>query len=117
MKLLVNQSGNSRNEFSYLELPSLKIYSMKELRNCSMPPLFILYEHQLFQLLGAYRDSNESLIGEYSSYIPIRNYSYSIRSDNVNSTLKYNFTTNKVIDTYHILESLRRQYLEQGSGK
>lgn len=44
MKLLNSRDGL----FSTIETPDLKLYTIKELKNCTIPPLFILYQHQLF---------------------------------------------------------------------
>ena len=60
MKLLANCDGY----FDYLEVPDKKIYQIHELKDCKLPPLCILYEHQLFINAG----NNISITNPYWLY-------------------------------------------------
>ena len=44
MKNLVKISNN----FGFIDLPDSKVYTINELKNCVIPPIYILYEHQIY---------------------------------------------------------------------
>ena len=44
MKNLVKISNN----FCFIDFPDSKVYTINELKNCVIPPIYILYEHQIY---------------------------------------------------------------------
>lgn len=106
MKVLVNNNG----VFNWIETPDIKIYKINELKKCTIPPMFLLYENQLFVFSSSeFYDSQEwwhynstiNTINEISNLIPISIPSY--------SSISYSPTTKEIHVTGSI-EQLRHQY-------
>ena len=77
------------NEFVNVEVPDLRIYHIYELKKCTSPPLFILYDNQLFGL--SYSTDND--------WFYVSPYDYSLymeqkKSNDEYSTLTYDPSTN-----------------------
>ena len=99
MKLLNSHNG----VFSTIETPDLKLYTIKELKNCTIPPMFILYQHQLFIFSSIYNN-----IAHYYGNIPGSEYDYtpdepllkSVRhSPNIQYELTYDFNTHTLLES------------------
>lgn len=65
MKNLVKISNN----FGFIDLPDNKVYTINELKNCVIPPIYILYEHQIYsfdKVTDSYIWRYKSVLGESS---------------------------------------------------
>ena len=103
MKVLVNNNG----VFNWMETPDIKIYKINELKKCTIPPMFLLYENQLFifmecsQELWCYKSTINTI--RLINFVPPY------------SSIEYNVTTKEVYVTDSI-EQLRHQYWASYNG-
>lgn len=96
MKVL---SINDTGTYQAIEIPDIKIYKISELTNCTIPPMFILFNHELFTLYES--DSINNYITYYGRL----------------GTLIYDFTNHKLISCTNSIEQIRQKYYEgQNSG-
>lgn len=95
MKVL---SINDTGTYQAIEIPDIKIYKISELVNCTIPPMFVLFNHELFTF-------------DHSSYI----------NDNDGAlyygcagsgTLIYDFINHKLISCTNSIEQKRQQFRE-----
>lgn len=97
-------SINDAGTYQAIEIPDIKIYKISELVNCTIPPMFVLFNHELFTL---YR----------SSYKNINNQSINVGTyDGQNAgELLYDFTNHKLISCTGSIEQ-KRQKFHEGTG-
>lgn len=105
MKNLINHNG----VFKWAEAPDKKIYKISELKNCTVPPLFILYNNQLF--IYSYSDDGTNWIYKsdisYIDFSITRQISYPTLPNY--SVLTYNTTTKKTT-VENSIEQLRNYF-------
>lgn len=110
MKNLINHNG----VFKWAEAPDKKIYRVSELKNCNIPPLFVLYNNQLF-IYSTFDNDSISTSWVYKSdikYIDFSNLRTSSSTPTLPtllSTLTYNTTTKKVT-VENSMEQLRNYF-------
>ena len=92
MKLL-NINGNG--VFGTIEAPDLKLYTIKELKNCTVPPLCVLYQHQLFVLY-----SLQNNIAYYTGILRLISRYREVQGSTDNFYFIYNFKTHKITNHY-----------------
>lgn len=90
MKLL---SLNDATVFSTIEMPDFKLYTIKELKNCTTAPMFILYQHQLF-ILSYFHDN----VGHYLAIIDKMSDASALTLSEF--YFNYNFKTHKIVNHY-----------------
>lgn len=91
MKVL---SINDTGAYQAVEIPDVKIYKISELVNCTIPPMFVLFNHQLFH----FYESNS--INNYITYY------------GEPGTLIYDFTNHKIVSCTNSIEQKRQQFYE-----
>lgn len=100
MKVL---SIDNTGTYQAIELPDVKIYKISELANCTIPPMFVLYNHELFTFYNShYEDINNKQVNYatyYGSY-------YSM------GALIYDFTNHKLIGCTNSIEQMRQKFHE-----
>ena len=96
MKVLENNNGL----FGLIETPDIRVHKIHELEDCTIPPLYILYENQIYVFEFTY--NNTWQYKTVYNYIPsnaakeaIDNYPYLIYN-----TLNKTVTTNGTIASY-----------------
>lgn len=98
MKVL---SINDTGTYQGIEIPDIKIYKISELANCIIPPIFILFNHELFTFYNSsYENINNQLInvGFYDGQ--------------KNGELLYDFTNHKLISCTGSIEQCRQKFHE-----
>lgn len=97
MKIL---SINNAGTYQAIELPDVKIYKISELANCTIPPMFILFNHELFTFSKPYYDiNNQSInVGFYDGQ--------------KDGKLLYDFTNHKLISCTGSIEQYRQKFHE-----
>lgn len=94
MKIL---SINNAGTYQAIELPDVKIYKISELANCTIPPMFILFNHELFTYYG--NINNQSInVGFYDGQ--------------KDGELLYDFTNHKLIKCTGSIEQKRQKFHE-----
>lgn len=95
MKVL---SINDTGTYQAIELPDVKIYKISELANCTIPPMFVLFNHELF-IFGEFPYSNEEI--NWAIY-----YAYD------DGELIYDFANHKLISCTNSIEQKRQRFYE-----
>lgn len=93
MKVL---SINDTGAYQAIEIPDVKIYKISELINCTIPPMFVLFNHELFYF---FKISNDE-------------YPYAIYYGHDEGTLIYDFTNHKLISCTNSIEQCRQKFHE-----
>lgn len=99
MKIL---SINDVGIYQAIEIPDVKIYKISELVNCTIPPMFVLFNHELFTLYGS---SYENINNEQINYSIYYGYSHE-------GILTYDFTNHKLISCTNSIEQMRQKFHE-----
>lgn len=94
MKVL---SIDNTGTYQAIELPDVKIYKISELANCTIPPMFVLYNHELFTLFKP-------------DGININNYTTYYGSGE--GALIYDFTNHELIGCTNSIEQMRQKFHE-----
>lgn len=95
MKVLENNNGL----FGLIETPDIRVHKIHELENCTIPPLYILYENQIYVFEFTY--NNTWKYKNVYNYIPLHN----VKASDNYPYLSYNplnktVTTNGTIASY-----------------
>jgi len=94
-------SINNAGTYQAIELPDVKIYKISELANCTIPPMFILFNHELFTFSKSYYENinNQSInVGFYDGQ--------------KDGELLYDFTNHKLISCTGSIEQYRQKFHE-----
>lgn len=100
MKVL---SINNTGTYQAIELPDVKIYKISELANCTIPPMFVLFNHELFTFKKSEITLNNNEMVNTATY-----YGWGDEG----GILKYDFTNYKLISCVNNIEQMRQKFHE-----
>lgn len=95
MKIL---SINDASIYQAIEIPDIKIYKISELTNCTIPPMFVLFNHELFTF-DEFPYSNEEV-------------NWAVYCAHDGGELIYDFINHKIVSCTNSIEQKRQQFHE-----